>query len=197
MAAQWNEIVEAHRRDAREAILDAAATLVTEHGAAAVTMSRIAATAGIGRATLYKYFSDLDAVLSAWHQRHVDNHLHELSQVRDQHTDPGQRLKAVLTACAHLVHHRPGADLAWQLHHNPDVARAYRHVHNLVSDLIAEAAEAGAVHADATPDELAAYCLHALTAASALQSKAAVDRLVAVTLNGLTHADERTPGMPG
>jgi hypothetical protein len=32
---------------------------------------------------------------------------------------------------------------------------------------------------------LAGYCLHALTAANGLPSKAAVDRLVAVTLAGL------------
>ena len=36
-----------------------------------------------------------------------------------------------------------------------------------------------------SPDELALYCLHALGAASTLPSKAAVHRLVAVTLAGL------------
>jgi hypothetical protein len=35
------------------------------------------------------------------------------------------------------------------------------------------------------PEELASYCLHALTAARALPSDAAVKRLVAITLDGL------------
>jgi hypothetical protein len=41
------------------------------------------------------------------------------------------------------------------------------------------------VRNDVPPDELAAYCLHALNAARSLPSKAAVRRLVTVTLAGL------------
>jgi len=52
----------------------------------------------------------------------------------------------------------------------------------------AEAAQAGDLRDDVAPDELAAYCLHALSAASVAGSKAAVQRLVAVTLAGLRPA---------
>ena len=45
--------------------------LVAQHGLHAVTMSRIAEEAGIGRATLYKYFKDVEAILFAWHDRQV------------------------------------------------------------------------------------------------------------------------------
>ena len=55
----------------------------------------------------------------------------------------------------------------------------------LVRDLIADAASAGAVRADVAADELAIYCLNALMAAGRLPSKAAVRRLVLVTLSGL------------
>lgn len=34
-----------------------------------MTMSRIAEEIGIGRATLYKYFPDVEAILLAWHER--------------------------------------------------------------------------------------------------------------------------------
>ena len=50
---------------------------------------------------------------------------------------------------------------------------------------IADAAKAGDVRGDAGPDELASYCLHALAAAGELPSRAAVRRLVAVTLSRL------------
>jgi hypothetical protein len=55
----------------------------------------------------------------------------------------------------------------------------------MVRDLLIEAAEIGDVRDDVAADELASYCLHALTASNRLRSKAAVRRLVAVTLDGL------------
>ncbi|HET7480249.1 MAG TPA: helix-turn-helix domain-containing protein, partial [Rubrobacteraceae bacterium] len=75
MPKLWNETIEAHRRAVHDAILDATAVLVAEHGLLSVTMSRIAEETGIGRATLYKYFPDVEAVLLAWHERHVTGHL--------------------------------------------------------------------------------------------------------------------------
>ncbi len=41
----------------------------------------LAAETGIGRATLYKYFSDVEAILAAWHARHVARHLEHLAAV--------------------------------------------------------------------------------------------------------------------
>jgi transcriptional regulator SbtR-like protein len=55
----------------------------------------------------------------------------------------------------------------------------------MIRDLLTEAAETGDLRDDVAPGELASYCLYALTAASSLQSKAAVRRLVPVTLAGL------------
>jgi hypothetical protein len=55
----------------------------------------------------------------------------------------------------------------------------------MIRDLLTEAAAAGDLRDDVAPDELASYCLHALTAASSLPSKAAVRRLVTVILAGL------------
>ena len=55
----------------------------------------------------------------------------------------------------------------------------------MIVDLVAEGERTGDIRDDVAPEELANYCLHALTAASSLPSKAAVRRLVAVTLAGL------------
>ena len=68
------------------------------------------------------------------------------------------------------------------------IARAQRHLSNMVRDLVTEAAHTGHVRKDVAADELASYCLHALAAASSLPSKAAVSRLVKVTLTGLREA---------
>jgi len=183
----WNETIEAHRHAVREAILDTTWALVTEHGLTSVTMSQIAEQTGIGRATLYKYFPDVQAILFAWHQRQVTGHLERLAELRDQAGDAGERLKAVLEAYALISHHREhhGTELAALLHRGEHVARAQQQLIELIRDLLTEVAATGDVRDDVAPAELASYCLHALTAASSLPSKAAVRRLVTVTLAGL------------
>jgi len=55
----------------------------------------------------------------------------------------------------------------------------------MIRDLLSEGAETGDLRDDVPPEELASYCLHAMTAASSLPSKAAVRRLVTVIIAGL------------
>lgn len=71
------------------------------------------------------------------------------------------------------------------LHQGENVARVQHDLLAFMSDLFAGAAYAGIVRRDAPSDELARYSLHALGAASSLSSKAAVRRLVEVTISGL------------
>lgn len=183
----WSETVETHRRDVRVAILDAAAALVFEHGLRAVTMAQIAEGAGIGRATLYKYFPDVDAILHAWHARQIDAHLQQLTEARDGASGPRDRLAAVLTGFAHIARHTRSHDIELTkfLHPHAEVVDAQRHLQDMVRQLIADAAGAGVVRGDVAPDELAAYCLHALTAAADSPSPQAVGRLVELTFAAL------------
>ena len=106
MPRLWTETIQAHRHQVRDAILDATWALVAEQGLLSVTMSQIAEQAGIGRATLYKYFPDVEAIVLAWHERHVAGHLQSLADVRDQAGDAGERLEAVLGAYALISHQR-------------------------------------------------------------------------------------------
>jgi AcrR family transcriptional regulator len=196
----WSETIAAHRREVRDAILDATVALVGEHGLAAVTMSQIAEATGIGRATLYKYFPDVEAILAAWHERQVNAHLEQLAAVRDRAGTAGGRLAAVLEAYALMTHEPRGrhgtqlGEVAARLHRDEPqhgqhrgahVARARRQLSDFLRDLLAETAAAGDVRDDVAPDELASYCLHALAAAGSLPSEAAVHRLVSVVLAGL------------
>ncbi len=185
MPKLWNETIEAHRRAVHDAILASTATLMAQHGLGSVTMSRIAEETGIGRATLYKYFPDVEAILLAWHERQVTSHVEQLVQVRDRAGAAGERLKAVLETYALIAHEHHGTELAAQLHRGEHVTRAQQHLSDLVRDLLREGAQIGTVRGDVAPEELASYCLHALAAASSLPSTAAVRRLVAVILDGL------------
>jgi AcrR family transcriptional regulator len=184
----WNDTIRAHRAAVNDAILATTAALVAKHGLRSVTMSQIAEQTGIGRATLYKYFPDVEAILVAWHERQIAAHLQQLTDLRDQAGDAGQRLNAVLEAYALISHDTHGhhdSELAAILHRDEQVTRAQHQLRDMIRDLLTEAVATGEVRNDVAPDELASYCLHALAAAGSLPSKAAVQRLVTVTLAGL------------
>jgi AcrR family transcriptional regulator len=189
----WDDTVDAHRRAVRDATLDAAATLVTEHGLRSVTMSQIARATGIGRATLYKYFPDVESILIAWHERQVNRHLEHLTGLHDDGSNARDRLATVLEAYALIQHEHHGSEVAALLHRGDYVAQAHRRLQEFIRDLIREGAEGGDLRDDVAPDELASYCLHALAAASSLPSPAAVRRLVAVTLAGLRPSPDAAP----
>jgi hypothetical protein len=63
--------------------------------------------------------------------------------------------------------------------------------HEEITELLGEAATAGLVRNDIAAAELAVYCVHAISAAAGLPSKAAVQRLVSVTLSGPTPGSAR------
>jgi AcrR family transcriptional regulator len=192
MPRLWKDTIETHRRAVRDAAIDVTAQLVAKHGLRSVTMSEIAEGTGIGRATLYKYFPDVETILREWHEREIGGHLEELSRARDQSSAPLERLRAVLQAFATIAHQSRGhrdTELAALLHRDHEPSHAQAHVERLVADLIAECAATGIVRDDVSADELATFCVHALSAAGTLRSKAAVQRLVDVTLTALYPAD--------
>jgi AcrR family transcriptional regulator len=193
----WNDTIDAHRRAVRDATLDTTAALVAEHGLRSVTMAQIAEGTGIGRATLYKYFPDVEAILLAWHERQISQHLEHLTRVA-QEAKPGERLGAVLEAYAAMSYDSRGdhdAELATVLHRDEQVMRAEKQLLDLISGLLTEAAQSGEVRTDMSAAELAMYCVHALGASRTLSSTTAVRRLVTVTLAGLAPAGARAPAL--
>jgi AcrR family transcriptional regulator len=194
MPRLWSETIETHRHAVRDATLDAAAEVVARRGLASATMSEIAERAGIGRATLYKYFPDVEAIVAAWHERQVSRHLVALERARDG-APPERRLEAVLEAYAFHQRERHESALEPVLHPESGrttghgsghLAGAHERLTSLVAGLISERADQGDVRKDVSPVELANYCLHALSAAESLQSAAAIRRLCGVVLSGMS-----------
>jgi AcrR family transcriptional regulator len=185
----WHQTIQAHRREVHDAILETAAALVARHGLRTVTMSQIAEETGIGRATLYKYFSGVEPILLAWHERHVAEHLGRLQRLHDEPGDASSRLESVLRAYALIAfeRHQHGSELGALVHQRERIAGPERQLFDIVRGLLAQAVNAGAVRADVPPDELTTFCLHALEAAGAMSSKSAVQRLVTVVLDGLRY----------
>jgi AcrR family transcriptional regulator len=188
MPQLWAETIAAHRAEVREAILDAAGELLRRRGLLALSMSELAASAGIGRATLYKYFPDVEQVLAAWHERRVAAHLAELAAIGAKPGDSAERLRAVCLAYGRILQQRQqhgDAELSAVLHNRQPTDDSQAQLVAIFVGLITEAAAAGAVRPDVPPGELAAYSLSALEAASAATSQAALARLVDVVWAGL------------
>ena len=186
----WSDTIDTHRRAVREAVLDATGELASKHGTRGVTMAAIAEAAGIGRATLYKYFPDLDAILLAWHERHVAARLERLTAIVENGSGP-EALRAVLLAYAFSERH--AAELP-ELHGAEHASEARHQLLGFVRDLVSEGVARGTLRDDVPAGELAGYCLHALAAARALPSGQAVQRLVDVTMAGLTRSPVSSPG---
>jgi AcrR family transcriptional regulator len=188
MPRLWTETIEAHRREVHAAIVETTARLVDEQGLLSVTMSRIAEETGIGRATLYKYFPSVESILRAWHRREVSRHFEHLKAVQERAGHPMERLAHVLEAYAFISREAKGhrdAELAAFLHRDEQVSNAERRLRAMIRGLLIQGVKAGQVRDDIAPEELATYCVSALTAARTVPSKAAVRRVVKVTIDGL------------
>lgn len=197
----WTDTIETHKREVQAAVLDTAARLVADRGLAAVTMSQIAEAAGIGRATLYKYYPDIEAILVAWHERHVADHIARLVAARDAARGVRARLEVVMATYASIsferarghdhsaqqghIHGHAGTDVDALVHQEAHAGKLHRRLDEIFRDVIVEAARAGVVRRDVPVAELARYCVHALGAARELPSMLAVRRLVDVTLEGI------------
>jgi AcrR family transcriptional regulator len=185
----WNETIESHRRDVRAAVIAAATSLVAEHGLRGVTMSGIAAEAGIGRATLYKYFSDVESILSAWHEEQVAEHLTQMQHISSGSGTAQQRLARVLEAFAHMMRaagqHSGPPDLVASLHAGDRLSKPETELRELLSHLIDEGVETGELRDDIPSTELALHCLNAAAGTRHAGNHATVRRLLEVAIAGL------------
>jgi AcrR family transcriptional regulator len=98
MAEDWRDTLETHKARYRERIIDAAIELVAEEGVAKASMAALAQRAGIGRATVYKYFPDVEHALLAHVEREVDDCHAALLAVHAREHTPVGRLRGCIEA---------------------------------------------------------------------------------------------------
>jgi hypothetical protein len=135
----------------------------------------------------------VEAILDAWHERHIDRHLEQLRAVAEADGSPLDCLNKVLTALAEIQRRRrnhdtpgPELDLTSFLHRPDGAARAAAaNVYKLVLELMTQCASQGEIRGDIKPEELTHYCLHALEAAGDTKSTAAVNRLIDLVLTSV------------
>jgi len=92
--------------DRRGDLLEVAASRFVEDGMRATTMESIARGAGAGKATLYRYFSDKDAVVEALLVREIERLERRMQRSMEPAGDSAARVEAgFLAALGFLVEH--------------------------------------------------------------------------------------------
>jgi AcrR family transcriptional regulator len=111
--------------EAREAVLDAAADLLLEHGVTAVSMDEVAARAGVSKATIYRWWPTKETLA-------LDALYHEWDTFRPSLPDTGSLrgdLLALVRPWVRRVRKRPYARvvaaLVEETHTDPEFAELY------------------------------------------------------------------------
>jgi AcrR family transcriptional regulator len=172
---EWEASLATHRAQQRTLIQRAAVDLATERGLSSVGMVDVARRAGISRATLYKYFSSVEAVLASFMIGEVEREHAALGQLLSTLDDPLDRLHAVLV---HLLEYfsSPGhltASTVIDPHQfSPEVGievgAAMQRLHDMVRDQIVAAVDEGALRSGTDVGVLADVFQHLLTAGRTL-----------------------------
>jgi AcrR family transcriptional regulator len=168
----WDESVASHKERLRATIIDAAIDLVRDRGRNDVAMSAIATRAGIGRATLYNYFPDVDHILAAYVVDEFDRFHASLDAELADTVGALARLTVVVTATVQYLasgRHQAGAAIMGLDDFSPPAQQLVDGVmagfrERLVA-VVDEAVTAGLLRPDIDPGFLALGLHHLLGAA--------------------------------
>lgn len=186
MPKTWDDTLKGHRQAVRRAVMDAALALAAERGFQKVSMSEVAARSGITRATLYKYFDDVDAIFHEWHRSTLHDHLAHVAEIAKAQGDPATKLSEILEAYALTVFRHHGSRFASMLHRQDHSQRAEAHLMDILAQLVGAGARSGAFRKDIPPEELARFCHSSLSSSYSLADEAAVRRAVGLLLHALS-----------
>ncbi|GAA0410078.1 hypothetical protein Acor_35710 [Acrocarpospora corrugata] len=146
-----------HRAQTQERILEAVARLSRRQGIDAISMTDVAAEAGITRTVLYNYFPDKAALLLGFTERVTQYFVESYHRDLPADASPSARLRAFvrLQLTGLLAHPHPGAaDLSVTL--GPDAyQRLAAHVAPMQS-ILCEIIEAGVATGEFRPSDVTA-----------------------------------------
>lgn len=159
-------VQENSRTTYREAILDAVARLLVEHGSGSLKMSDIASEAGVSVGSLYHYFDSKEAVIVALLEREDGIYCAEIQQARTAE-DPLERIRQAVACTARFIDARGPLFAVFTSSHLESDARfkcvakeargaKQEWVHRLLIADLSAAAAAGSLRRDILPEELAA-----------------------------------------
>lgn len=194
----WSDSVADHRARYRRRIIDAAAALTQEHGLAGLTMAGLAERAGIGRATLYKYFPDIEHVLMAHLETEFSEFTAELHRRIAQESEPLARMRAYVETTLHYFasqQHRTGSASFSAGSLSPKVESSLgthlSALHEPLHAVLTDGVASGAFRADLDP-RMHAWLVFALLGgmrqplmAGAMPPEAAIEAVWGLLMDGL------------
>lgn len=176
MAESWRHTRLAHRSRQAASIAASALSLLTEHGAPALTMAAIADEADISRQTLYRYYKDVDAVLVGVAEL-VTSHDQAFAQLTSEQPDPRSQLDLIANTTTGGGHadHNTAALLAVLPPAGRDIiAQHQARTCDLLSDVLQRGIDDGSFRHDLHPRADAPLILGLLAAADPSKSERAI-----------------------
>lgn len=108
------------RGDKRRAILDAALSLFVERGYHGTAVPEVAARAGVGAGTIYRYFESKVALVNDLYREHKRALAEELLEGFPHDATAREQFRALWTRLASYARHHPRAWAFLELHHHAD-----------------------------------------------------------------------------
>lgn len=137
-----------HREQVRSRLFRALAQLMDTAGFDTLTMSDIAAEAGVGRTSVYNHFADKESLLLAYIEHETSTFLAQLREALATVTDPEERLRVYVRQQVQLkatYHLAPGPDLR-SIVSRETLRRLREHVREverLLREILTDGIEAG------------------------------------------------------
>lgn len=149
----------------RDRLLSAAGELFAESDAATAPLEEVARRADVGIGTLYRHFPNRAALIEAVYRHEVESLCGGLDELRAQHA-PDDALAAWMQRFIGYVAVKRGLVAAMKEMMSAD-SEVFAHCHRLITasmtQLIADAVEAGTIRADTDPEDLmralSGFCL--------------------------------------
>ncbi|MDQ2677683.1 MAG: TetR/AcrR family transcriptional regulator [Actinomycetota bacterium] len=155
VASTWDDTVSEHRDRRRQSIIDATMALVAERGMTDVSMADVAKAAGIGRATLYRYFPGVEEIVAERVLGTVRTHHSTVESAIEQQDDPVEAIRVSLRILLEYFAsdgHRSVSARVNPDQFSPEVGRAvhdaFAELHAVLTQLVVDAQRAGSLRSD-------------------------------------------------
>ncbi len=171
---------------ADDRIIEAALSLITRDGLGAVTMMKIAETAGVARQTLYNHYPDVDSIVLEATIRHNRESIQLLEASLGVVDTPEGKLEQLVRHMVSIgahAHHASGIEHGLSAGARETLAEYDAELDRRIRDILEAGHRAGVFRRDLTPDIDAVLIRHILTGLTH-QAASTPDKAAALAATG-------------
>ncbi|NQW18424.1 MAG: TetR family transcriptional regulator [Chloroflexi bacterium] len=170
--------------------MQATLELIAHQGLGGVSMSAIAAAAGVARQTVYNHYSDVDSIVGAAFERHSAESLDSLNSLLAAIDSPAEKLDHLVRHTAAVAEHARGANA---LHHGLSKSAQLAlepydaHLRAVIESILREGIAEGLFRQDLHPQRDAVLIQHLLDGVTSLVI-AETDQIPSIVKTGIRTA---------